>query len=125
METQRKWFNININYFSGQQNTEPLTLSHAPKQYNGIITIWPFFPLYKLQQTFLVFKVKSYLPKFHEGVKIINEYLLITVNKMEDYKTVDFHPGCCENYWKHLDELRKLDLIDWWWNMNNFKMLFR
>lgn len=76
---------------------------------------------------FLVFKVKAYLPKFHEGAKIINKYLLTTVNKIESYKTVDLHPGCCENYWRHLDELRKLDLIDRWWNMSNssFKMLFR
>lgn len=27
--------------------------------------------------TFLVPKVKAYLPKFHEGVEIINKYLLL------------------------------------------------
>lgn len=41
---------------------------------------------------FLVSKVKAYLPKFHEGVEIIDKYPFITVNKMESIETVDSTP---------------------------------
>lgn len=50
---------------------------------------------------FLVSKVKVYLPKFHEGVEVIDKYSFITVNKMESINTVGSTPGseCHQDMW--------------------------